>query len=34
MEFSGRDSIRDALRRVGQLLAAEGHVYAIVVRSG
>ena len=34
MEFTNGDDIREALTRVGQLLAAEGKEYAIVVLGG
>ncbi len=34
MDFKGRGDIEEALGRVGQLLAAEGHEYAIVVLGG
>lgn len=34
MDFQGRNDIKEALSRVGELLAAEGHEYAIVVLGG
>ena len=34
MRFQGRDDIRQALGRVGELLAAEGQEYAIVILGG
>jgi hypothetical protein len=34
MDFQDRGDIEEALSRVGELLAAEGHEYAIVVLGG